>query len=352
MEESRSKQMGIMDFVKGSTKELAIARPDDAKGRLIYKHPDTTIPNKAQLTVGMDEIAFFYKDGQFVGKIEAGRHTLESGNIPFLSRIVDSFTGGNLFKAEIWFVSTREMAGPDYRFGGRIGDVEDPKTKLAIQLMVHGDYSLQVTDPALLIQFYGQRANALDSEFLGFFRQRFLMTMREAIADLLAQRQLPLLDVTSGKLSSEIEQAVIKKANETLTTAYGVKIIRMGNYVVSMKAEDEATLKSMYKDMAQMQMAGQMQGNLANYQQYAMGKAVMNSGDSGGENPIMTGAGLGMGMMMAQQMMGNQQKAPAQNVAAAPSLEERLLKLKQLKEKGLIDDKEYDERKKEILKDI
>lgn len=31
--------MGILDFVKGGVKELAIARPDSAKNFWVYKHP-------------------------------------------------------------------------------------------------------------------------------------------------------------------------------------------------------------------------------------------------------------------------------------------------------------------------
>ena len=48
--------MGIINFVKGGVKELAVARPDEAKSDIIYKHPDQTIPMKAQLTVDQDEI--------------------------------------------------------------------------------------------------------------------------------------------------------------------------------------------------------------------------------------------------------------------------------------------------------
>src|SRR5258706_13555928 len=88
--------MGIFDFVKKGAQEMCIARPDDAKDLIVYKWPDQTIPMKAQLTVAQDEIALFYKDGVFVGKVDAGRHTLETSNIPFLSRIIDTFTGGNV----------------------------------------------------------------------------------------------------------------------------------------------------------------------------------------------------------------------------------------------------------------
>src|SRR5689334_22673354 len=178
--------MGLFNFIKEGVAELAIARPDDRKGQLVYKHPDPTIPNKAQLTVGTDEVALFFRDGQFVGQVGPGRHTLESTNIMFLNRLIDKFTGGNVFCAEVWFVTTREVAG--FRFGGRIGDVEDPKSGLAIQTMVHGEYSLQATDPVQAVQFFGQRSFANEEEFTGWFRQQLLKTIRDRIASLLVKQ--------------------------------------------------------------------------------------------------------------------------------------------------------------------
>src|SRR5579859_2444583 len=61
----RQRTMGIMSFIKGGVAELAIARPDSAKDQWVYKHPDQTIPMKAQLTVDSDEVALFFKDGKF-----------------------------------------------------------------------------------------------------------------------------------------------------------------------------------------------------------------------------------------------------------------------------------------------
>jgi len=98
--------MGIISFIKGGVAELAIARPDSAKDQWVYKHPDQTIPMKAQLTVDSDEVALFFKDGKFVGSFSAGRHTLDASNIPFLGQLIDKFTGGNVFICEVFFVTT------------------------------------------------------------------------------------------------------------------------------------------------------------------------------------------------------------------------------------------------------
>ena len=41
-----------------------------------------------------------------VGVLPPGRHTLSTQNIPFLNSIVNSFTGGQVFISEIFFVKT------------------------------------------------------------------------------------------------------------------------------------------------------------------------------------------------------------------------------------------------------
>src|SRR5262245_11638148 len=93
--------MGVMDFFKKGVREMMIARPDEAKAQVVWKHPDPTIPMKSQLTVEADEKAVFFRDGKVVATLDAGRHTLDSANLPFLSNLVDSFTGGNVFVAEV-----------------------------------------------------------------------------------------------------------------------------------------------------------------------------------------------------------------------------------------------------------
>jgi membrane protease subunit (stomatin/prohibitin family) len=324
--------MGIFDFVKKGAQELFIARPDEAKGLIVYKHPDPTIPNKAQITVMQDEIALFYKDGQFVGQLgpQGSPHKLESGNIPFLSRLVDSFTGGNLYRAEIWFVTTREVGG--WKFGGRIGDIEDPKSGLAIQLMVHGEFSIQCEDVQKLIAFFGQRSWSTSEEFDGWFKSLVLKIIRDRIAEMCVKQNVPLLNVTSGAFTEEVEQVVLQGVQPQLSP-YGMKAVRLGNFLVSMKEEDEAQLKALYKDAAQIRMAQGAGANLANYQQFAAGKAMMGAaegmakgGEGGGGNPMLGGAGLGVGLGMAQMFQQqNQQAQQAPPAAGAPQSQLRQL---------------------------
>jgi membrane protease subunit (stomatin/prohibitin family) len=291
-------------------KEMMVARPDEAKEQAIYKHPDQTVPTYAQLTVDADEVAIFFKDGKVVGKLPPGRHTLRSENIPFLSNLVDSFTGANVFIAEIFFVSIRQFAG--IKFGGRIGSVEDPKSGIPVETMVHGDFALQISDPeTLILGLVGMRQADNDS-FFNWFKQQVLKVIRDHTAELIVKQKWPLLDVVSGAYTEEIEVTVLQGVKKHVDH-YGVRIAQMGNFVLSIKEEDESNLKKLYTDAAYVRMAGGMQG----FQQFASGKAMMGAGEgmasggggggdgeggAGGGNAMLGGAALGVGFGMAGMM--------------------------------------------------
>ncbi|MEZ4335814.1 MAG: SPFH domain-containing protein [Sandaracinaceae bacterium] len=157
--------MGIMDFIRQGTQEMMIARPDAAKQYIVYKHPEQTIPMFSQLTVDADEAAVFFRDGALVGVLRTAgagqRHTLSTGNIPFLSNLVDSFTGGNIFITDLYFVTMRPFRGA--RFGDALPPIKDPALKITLSPRIYGEYAWRVTHPDRFLVGYlgmgGQQSN-------------------------------------------------------------------------------------------------------------------------------------------------------------------------------------------------
>ena len=350
--------MGIFDSIKGEAKRNFIARADTAKGEIIYKYPENNVRMMTQLTVDADEVALFVKDGKVEGKLGPGRHSLDTNNIPFLSRLMEGFTGGNLFISEVFFVSVREVAG--VKFGGPIGDVRDPETGLGIGTMVYGDFSIRVTDPEKLVVGLVGMGRTGNDELLGWFKNQVLKVTRDRIAELLVKKRWPLLDVTSGAYTEEIETEVIGGLKPHVDT-YGLTVVRMGNFHVSIKPEDEATLKKLSKDVAYSRLAG-------GFQQYAQGQAMLGAAEGmakgggdggGGAGNALGGMGMGMGFGMAQQFMNQQgqqqqqhQQPPPQ--AAPPSdtrsPAQRLKEIKELKDAGVLSDEEYNAKRAELMK--
>lgn len=295
--------MGIMGFVKGGVKELAIARPDAAKNQVVYKHPDPTIPMKAQLTVDADELALFFRDGKFVGQFGPGRHTLDSSNIPFLGQLVDKFTGGDVFLAEVYFVSVREM--PDTKFGGPIGKVRDAQSGLLVQMMVHGTFSARVLDPVKLVVGLTGLQKQEGNAFMTWFRQLTLKVIKDQIAELCVKKKWPLTDVVSGAYTGEIEAETLIALRPEID-GYGLEVVRFGDFHIAMGEEDERKLSAFYEKAGYVNMAG----GLAGYQQLAQAEMMMGAGEGmkhgGGGGGALDGAGLGLGFAMAQQMMNPQ----------------------------------------------
>jgi len=90
--------------------------------------------------------------------------------------------------------------------------------------------------------------------------------------------------------------------------SYGLSIPRLGNFVIDIDETDAANLKKLYTDAAYLRTVG----GVGNYQQFAAGKALMGAGEGmakgggagDGNNPMLGGAGLAVGMGMAQMMTG------------------------------------------------
>jgi membrane protease subunit (stomatin/prohibitin family) len=345
--------MGIMDFIKGGVKEMAIARPDEAKDFWVYKHPDQTIPMKAQLTVDQDEIAMFFKDGQYVGSFSAGRHTLDSSNIPFLGQLIDKFTGGNVFIAEVFFVTTREHAS--IKFGTSVGDVPDPQTGLRVRLMVHDEFSAKVFDPMkFVIGLVGQRATTNDA-FIGWFKSQVQKTIKDHIAELIVKQNWPMMKVTSGAYTEEIETATLEAVRKHVES-YGVEIVRFGDFSISMDPADKERLDKLVERSAYINMSGGMAG----YQQLAQAEMMMGAAEGmkkGGGGGGLEGAGIGMGFAMANQMAQGfgQAQAPRQAapVAEAPPTRDQIMatlkSLGELKAAGILTDEEFNAKKKDLL---
>ena len=65
--------------------------------------------------------------GKVMGVLPPGQHTLDASELPFLGMFIDWASAGNAFKAELYFVGTREIperalrrpagrhSGPDVR---------------------------------------------------------------------------------------------------------------------------------------------------------------------------------------------------------------------------------------------
>ncbi len=289
-----------------------IAVPDDRKGQIVFKWPDITIRRYTRAIVNADEMAMFVNTGQVVQTLGPGRHQIDANELPGLGAIIDHVSGGNAYRAELYFVGTREYTG--FKFGGRVDDVQDPRTGLVVTLRVFGDYALRVADPVRLVTNLTSTVDVTDNERIaGWVSDQLLKVLRTHVTTQIIRNGWPILGLMA--YSAEIEQATIEAANGQLV-AYGVQLTRMGNFDVNLSPEDEQQLKQLAKDTSYSQLAGGF-GN------YAQGEMALGAGQGmaqggSGVDGAFLGAGFGLASAMGAQQVANQQaqQAAAQQAAA------------------------------------
>ncbi|HUJ67067.1 MAG TPA: SPFH domain-containing protein [Acidimicrobiales bacterium] len=274
-----------------------IAVPDDKKSQIVYKWPDHNIRKFTRAIVNADELAMFVNTGKVVATMGPGRHQIDADEIPGLGILIDFATGGNAYKAELYFVGTREFPGNN--FGGRIDDVQDPQTGMIVTLRVFGDYSMKVKDPVALITNLVGTVDVTNNEAItGWMSDQLLKVMRTHMTIQIVRNGWPILGLSA--YTPDIEEEVVAKGNDQLAT-YGVEIIRMGNFDINLSEQDETQLKSLAKDTAYSRLAG-------GFQQYAAGEMALGAGQG-----MAQGGGAVSGAFLAAGMgMGGQAAAPVQ----------------------------------------
>lgn len=333
--------MGVFDFVKNGVREMMIARPDDQKSLLVYKHPDQNIPMYSQLTVDSDECAVFFKDGRVMGVLPPGRHTLQTQNIPFLNNLINNFTGGQVFIAELYFVRTVPKRG--IPFGGPLGEMIDPLTGEQVNPRIFGEFSLVVVDPVrFVVGYHGQEAGG-DPDSDRWVKGLFMNGVKATLGELCELEGKSLLQAVS--LTQKLAAAFIAKAPDL--NDMGVRIQQMGSFNINFSDEDRSRLVAANAEIAKanrgvaiaksaaaarqfeldqkfQQDARYVQQLAGNYQNYAAGQAMIGAGQGMAQHGVgdggMAGAGMqaALGVAMAGGMMGQLQQQPGAPVAGQP----------------------------------
>jgi membrane protease subunit (stomatin/prohibitin family) len=336
--------MGVFDFVRNGVREMMVARPDGLKSLIVYKHPDQNIPMHAQLTVDSDECAVFFRDGRVVGVMPPGRVTLATQNIPFLNSLVTSFTGGQVFIAEVYFVKTTPVRSVP--FGGPIGDMLDPLTGEQVQPRIFGEMSVVVVDPVRFVVGYSGQASAGDNDaVLAWIKGLFMNGVKTTLGELCDSEGKSLLQAVS--LTSKLAAAFVAHAPDL--NDIGVRILQVGQFNINFSEQDRQRLVAANAEIAkaqrdvrvrqigvagaaadaqarqfgldqQFQQDARYVKDLAgSYQAYAAGQAIIGAGKGMAEHGV--GGGIaGLGAQMAVGMgVGSGMAAGLAPPAPAPT---------------------------------
>jgi membrane protease subunit (stomatin/prohibitin family) len=235
-------------LISGRAPARQIARSPLEIGHILSLHPSQTIPPESTVVVADGETAVFVRAGAVLGQLGPGSWPVGEEAEPWLAAAADPSDGE--FHCRLYFVARHELT--NLPFGGRIDNVEDPETGLAVGLRVFGDYALQVLDPAALVLRLGAQSVMSDEELRDWMRERLLRVLRTDVVAHIAQSGWPILGLAAH--ADEIERETVERVNAGIAE-YGLGVVRIGNFTISMQDEDEANLKR-YRTELQMHRLG------------------------------------------------------------------------------------------------
>ena len=200
--------------------------PEEGSPWLIYKYPSEQFVLGSQLIVNSSQEALFFKGGEALDLFGAGTHTLKTGNLPILNRVVNlPFGGRTPFTAEIYFINKTSRL--DMGWGTSVPfDIEDPKYRVPLSIMANGQYGVTVPDARLfIIKLIGAVPNGslADYSYVGkFFNGHLNTKLKSLLHRFMVQRQISILDVSGHleELSRDAQAAIYDEFDR-----FGVEIV-------------------------------------------------------------------------------------------------------------------------------
>jgi membrane protease subunit (stomatin/prohibitin family) len=130
-----------LEWFDESGKELVHRLPESGSGEIKWG---------AQLTVRESQVGVFFYKGKAVEAFGPGRHTLQTGNIPILTKIVSLPWGmSSPLRAEMYFVNMKIFT--NLKWGTRDPVAFKDSELGLIRLRAFGVFNLQVLQPVLFI---------------------------------------------------------------------------------------------------------------------------------------------------------------------------------------------------------
>ncbi len=282
--------MGLFDFIKSQFIEV-IEWTDDSSNVMVYRFPvqNKEIKMGAQLTVREAQMAIFVDEGQLTDIFTPGKYTLDTQNLPLLTKLKSWKYGFNSpFKSEVYFINTKQFTNCKW---GTTNPVMMRDAEFGmLRLRMFGTYTFKVADPAVFLrEVFGTAALFTVDGITGQLKSKIV----SGVSDLLAEAAIPALDLASRY--DEIAELTKGK----LDAAFA----QLGLTLSSLVLENISLPEEVEKVLDKRTSMGIIGDNLNQYTRYqaaeALGDAARNPGGAAGAG-VGLGAGMGIGNLFAE----------------------------------------------------
>ena len=285
-----------LEWFDETGRELLHRLPEEGSGEIKYG---------AQLTVRESQAAVLFYKGKAGDAFGPGRHTLKTGNIPIVTKLLSAPWGLiSPLRAEVFFVNLKVFA--DLRWG-TLDPVAFRDAELGlVRLRAHGVFNIRIVQPVRLINTLAGTMGRYTTEQVEDYLRQVIVSR---FNDYLGEHLRTLFDLP-GRFDDIA--AGLKRALEADFARFGLALD--GLYVTSITPPEE--VQQAIDDRSRLSVIKDMDNFVRMKAAMAMEKAATGTGEAG------AGLGLGLGMMMPA-LFGNLQGAGGRAAAGVAAVQAR-----------------------------
>ena len=322
-----------------------IIKCDTASDCFFVEKYQSAVPGQidfgSQLIVNEGQEALFVKGGIAVDIYGPGTHSLASGMSNFAGNV---FGGNTPFTGEVWFINKTAKLDLPWGTPQRISLI-DPQFNYPVNIGAFGLYGIRIDDSR---KFYTQlvgsqsltESSKIESYFIGEIIEKLTLILSCRFSNGISIFQInteiaQIADAVETEISSEFSR-------------FGLEVVNFSIKSINIPPEDMKQIQAVMGKRMEMQQLGSVQvhqGYLTAKSMEVMQIAASNSNSTVG---TFVGAAAGLGMGLGAGLPFGQQLAQGVNPPATDDIEQKLIKLKTMLDKGLITEEEY-RSKREII---
>lgn len=257
---------------------------DETGKELVHRLPESgsgEIKWGAQLTVRESQAAVLFYKGKACDAFGSGRHTLKTGNLPIVTKILSiPWRGNSPLRAEVYMANLKYFT--NLKWGTR-NPVAFKDSELGlIRLRAHGIFNIQIVQPVLFINSLVGTMGKFTTDEIATYLKRVIVSR---FNDYLGETLDSILNLAGkfDELSLELQKRLVGDFAH-----FGLRLSHL--YITSITPPEE--VQKAIDDKSRLSVIQDIDKFVKMKAAMAMEKAAEGQGEAG------AGIGLGMGMMM------------------------------------------------------
>lgn len=342
--------MGFGEFVKSQFIDVIEFVDNSPNKSLVnkYDRPGNEIKQGAQLVVRNGQAAVFVHRGQIADVFGPGNYKLSTGNLPLLSTLAAlPHLFNSPIKSDLYFVNTTQFINKDW---GTLNPILKRDSEMGmVRISACGKFAFSITDPKCFMdEVFGARNLNMTGDIIDYL----VSFVGESIAQCIGECNNSVLDLATNY--RQLSTMILPYVNE--------KTQLLGISIVQASIENIGLPKEVEKLIDEQSGIGLAARDMDTFIQYQSARAIRDAAQQKGGLAGL-GAGAVVGRTVARSMAEGLDKPTKKkkeqvsdsqnnNVSKLDNIADQIAKYKELLDKGVLTQEEFDEVKTILFKEI